>query len=179
MKNRIWIFFFGTLLVLAFFFLWSRFAMSKKGISSQQSRDAGSVVAINTQDATIQKGAEIYQQKCAACHQINGEGISGTFPPLKGSDFLKTVTKSRIVKQIMNGSNNPMIVNGVTYNNSMPPQISNPSNAVAVANYILNSWGNNYGKVTLKDAQKVKPSKTNGKGMMRNGMMGRGMMMNR
>lgn len=179
MKNRIWILIFGMLLLLAFFFFGSRAVMSRKGMLQSPNRDSGSVLALNTQDTIIQKGAEIYQQKCAACHQINGEGIPGTFPPLKGSDFLKTVPKARIVKQIMNGSDQAMVVNGVTYNSSMPPQISNPSSAVAVANYILNSWGNHYGKVTLKDAQTVKPSKTNGKGMMRNGMMGRGMMMNR
>lgn len=29
-------------------------------------------------------GAQIYAQKCVACHQANGAGVSGTFPPLWG-----------------------------------------------------------------------------------------------
>lgn len=31
-------------------------------------------------------GKEIYAQKCASCHGINGEGIPGAFPPLWGKD---------------------------------------------------------------------------------------------
>ena len=30
------------------------------------------------------RGASLYAQKCAACHQSDGQGISGTFPPLWG-----------------------------------------------------------------------------------------------
>lgn len=30
------------------------------------------------------RGAALYAQKCATCHQANGQGISGTFPPLWG-----------------------------------------------------------------------------------------------
>ncbi len=31
-------------------------------------------------------GEKVYKQKCASCHGVNGEGISGTFPPLWGKD---------------------------------------------------------------------------------------------
>jgi thiosulfate dehydrogenase len=30
------------------------------------------------------RGAQLYAQKCAACHQANGAGLSGIFPPLWG-----------------------------------------------------------------------------------------------
>ncbi len=30
------------------------------------------------------RGAALYAQKCATCHQANGQGVSGTFPPLWG-----------------------------------------------------------------------------------------------
>lgn len=128
------------------------------------------------------KGAEIYNRKCVACHQLNGEGIPGTFPPLKGSDFLKSATKKRLIEQVMNGSNEHLTVNGTTYSSPMPPQVDNAGDAVAVVNYILNSWGNHYGKASLQDAKKVKPVKAgrnymmNGRGMMQGwerGMTGR------
>lgn len=32
-----------------------------------------------------QRGAQIYAQKCAACHRADGNGISGTYPPLWGA----------------------------------------------------------------------------------------------
>jgi len=31
------------------------------------------------------RGKEVYTANCAACHQAGGEGLPGTFPPLKGS----------------------------------------------------------------------------------------------
>src|SRR5580700_9250981 len=31
------------------------------------------------------RGATLYAQRCAACHQSNGEGIAGIYPPLWGS----------------------------------------------------------------------------------------------
>ena len=34
--------------------------------------------------AAAQDGAQLYQ-RCATCHQANGEGITGAFPPLAGS----------------------------------------------------------------------------------------------
>jgi len=121
------------------------------------------------------RGAEIYYRKCMACHQVTGMGIPGTFPPLKGSDFLKSATKARLIEQVMNGSNEHLVVNGVTYTSPMPPQVDNAEDAVAVVNYVLNSWGNHYGKATLQNAKKIKPVSGNRNHMMMNGMgmMGR------
>ncbi len=102
------------------------------------------------------KGAKIFKEKCAACHQLTGMGVPGAFPPLKGSDFLKSATKARLIEQVLNGSNEGLTVNGVKYSIPMPPQVDNYSDAVAVINYILNAWGNNYGKATLADAKGIK-----------------------
>ena len=34
------------------------------------------------------KGEALYLQHCAACHQPNGQGLAGAFPPLAGSDYI-------------------------------------------------------------------------------------------
>ena len=34
---------------------------------------------------SMKNGASLYAQKCSACHQANGAGVSGTFPPLWGA----------------------------------------------------------------------------------------------
>ena len=34
------------------------------------------------------KGRELYLQNCAACHQPEGQGLPGAFPPLAKSDFI-------------------------------------------------------------------------------------------
>jgi len=118
------------------------------------------------------QGTQIYKEKCASCHQVNGMGVSGVFPPLKGSDFLKNKTKKRLIEQVMNGSNEKLVVNGVRYANPMPPRVNNASDAIAVVNYVLNSWGNHYGVATLPDTKGIKISNAN-----RHSMMGRGCIM--
>lgn len=126
-----------------------------------------SIVVINTQssvaiaaqvdqaDIKYPRGAEIYKTKCIICHQANGEGIPGAFPPLKNSDYL-FADKVRAVAQTLNGSQIEMVVNGITYTMPMTPQVDTKAEAVAVINYVLNAWGNEGGTVTLEDVKDVK-----------------------
>jgi mono/diheme cytochrome c family protein len=113
------------------------------------------VPADDPADAKFPKGAKIYKEKCVACHQLSGMGVPSAFPPLKGSDYLKADIK-RAVAQVLNGSNNEITVNGVKYSIPMPPQVDNHEDAVAVVNYVLNAWGNNYGTVKLADVKDIK-----------------------
>lgn len=113
------------------------------------------VVAESTVD--VSKGKPVYDQNCAACHQANGEGITGAFPTLKGADFLEN-DKATIIKIALNGSKDengnpvPITVNGTEYpGGAMAVNHIPDEDAVEVVNYILNSWGNNYGTVTLDD----------------------------
>ena len=85
----------------------------------------------------------------------NGEVITGAFPPLKNSDYL-FADKVRAVSQTLNGSQKPMVVNGVTYVAPMTPQVSTKEDAVAVINYVLNAWGNKGGTVSMDDVKNVK-----------------------
>ncbi len=106
-------------------------------------------------DAKYPKGAKIYKEKCIICHMANGEGITGAFPPLKNSDYL-FADKVRAVSQTLNGSHEPMVVNGVTYVAPMAPQVNTKEDAVAVINYVLNAWGNKGGTVSMEDVKDVK-----------------------
>ena len=113
------------------------------------------VPAADPADAKFPKGAKIFKEKCVACHQVTGMGVPGAFPPLKGSDYLKA-DKKRAVAQVLNGSNHEITVNGAKYSIPMPPQVDNYEDAVAVINYIMNAWGNNYGTVKLADVKDIK-----------------------
>ncbi|MBU2466463.1 MAG: cytochrome c, partial [Bacteroidetes bacterium] len=78
----------------------------------------------------------------------------GAFPPLKNSDYL-LADKVRAVAQVLNGSNEAIVVNGVTYTAPMPQQVNTKKEAVAVINYVLNAWGNDGGTVTLEEVKDV------------------------
>ncbi len=79
----------------------------------------------------------------------------GPSPPIANSDYL-LADRVRAVVQALNGSNEEMVVNGITYTAPMTPQVDNKEDAVAVINYVLNSFGNDGGWVTMEDVKDVK-----------------------
>ena len=100
------------------------------------------------------RGEQIYKEKCIVCHQADGKGLPGAFPPLAGSDYL-FADKVRAVAQVLNGSNEPMTVNGQVFHAPMTPQVNTKEDAVAIINYVLNNFGNDGGYVTLEDVKDV------------------------
>jgi thiosulfate dehydrogenase len=55
-----------------------------RAILSARSSQNNFVVALPSATPDVARGKTIYLQKCVACHQTSGAGISGTFPPLWG-----------------------------------------------------------------------------------------------
>ena len=104
----------------------------------------------------LTKGEEVYVATCQACHQANGEGLAGAFPPLAKSDYLLADTK-RSINEVVNGKTGEVTVNGTVYNSTMAPNSGlSDEQVVDVMNYILNSWGNEGGTVTIEDVVAAK-----------------------
>ena len=99
-------------------------------------------------------GEEVYENNCIACHQKNGEGVVEAFPPLAGSDYL-LADKNRAIGIAANGMSGEITVNGVHYNSVMASQGLTHEEVRDVLNYILNSWGNDGGEVTLEEVEAV------------------------
>ncbi|MFZ4706432.1 MAG: c-type cytochrome [Bacteroidales bacterium] len=124
-----------------------------------QSTDSASTTDTTKKAATAAApdmvlGESIYTTKCKVCHQPDGKGIKGAFPPLAASDYL-LADKVRAVSQALNGSNMEIVVNGEKYKALMPQQVNTKEEAVAVINYVLNTFGNNGGTVTLDEVKDV------------------------
>ena len=100
-------------------------------------------------------GKTIYQKTCIACHQADGKGTQGTYPPLAGSDYL-LADKFRAIRQVIKGSSNKITVNGSDYQSVMTPQGLNDSDIAQVLNYVYHSFGNNGFTVTSADAKAVR-----------------------
>jgi mono/diheme cytochrome c family protein len=101
---------------------------------------------------SIKRGELVYIANCINCHMDNGNGMEGAFPPLAQSDYLMADTH-RAIKQIKNGVEGEMTVNGVTYYGMMPAQNLNEKEIADVMNYIRNSWGNTGKVVTVDDVK--------------------------
>ena len=103
-------------------------------------------------------GEATYLQNCAACHQPDGKGLAGAFPPLAGSDWLKGKSPADVAATVLTGLQGELVVNGVTYNSLMPAQshLSDAEIAAAVS-HVLNNWGNPGGVITADEvkAQRV------------------------
>ena len=104
---------------------------------------------------SLAAGKAIYEGKgtCAICHQLTGSGLPPTFPPLAKADYLLADTK-RAIRQTMYGAAAPITVNGATYPGGIMTKVPLSDEEVKdVVNYILNSWGNKGGVITLDDVK--------------------------
>jgi nitrite reductase (NO-forming) len=87
-------------------------------------------------------GQRLYQTYCMGCHQAEGQGIPGTFPPLAKSDYVLADT-ARSIETVVNGLHGPIEVNGQQYNGTMPPMGHLKDEEIAeILSYVRSSWGN-------------------------------------
>ena len=124
-----------------------------------------------TLKALMEQGEDVYLNKaCVVCHQSNGMGLSGSFPPLvKGAPFDASPSIIQPLERLglyKNGvialgeaeTQVDVVVNGIpgTRMLAFGSQLSNEEIA-AVVTYIRNAWGNDTGEiVTLEQVEAVR-----------------------
>lgn len=102
--------------------------------------------------AGMEEGRALYESHCLVCHQGNGGGVPGLNPPLKDTEYVLG-PKPRLLRILIHGSNEGLVVGGRTYSNAMPgfAMLSDEELAL-LATYIRNSFGN---KASLVEASEV------------------------
>ena len=109
----------------------------------------------------LERGATIYANKCATCHQKTGLGsASQGYPPLAESDWVLVDKPDRIIRIVNNGLMGPITVNGQSYNNQMP-NIGNSLSDDELADlltYIRGNanWGNSVQAVSAEQVKIVR-----------------------
>jgi nitrite reductase (NO-forming) len=117
-----------------------------------------------TLDMQIKAGGALFSGACAVCHQANGQGLEGVFPPLAKSDFL-TANKDRAIGVVLNGLTGPVTVNGKAYDSVMPAMSQLADDEVAnLLTYVGNTWGNNTGAFSTAQVAKVRANTPRAKG---------------
>ena len=115
-------------------------------VAEQKKKSAATVSDVNkefTAEELNAEGEKVYSANCVACHQANGKGLPGTFPPLEGSK-LANGAKADHIKIVMEGKPGTAMA---AFKHLSDVQIA------AVVTYERSSWGNK-GDV-------VKPSEIN------------------
>jgi mono/diheme cytochrome c family protein len=102
-------------------------------------------------------GGKVFTTNCSSCHQANGKGQPGVFPPLAGNPFV-TGPADAVISVVKNGKSGPITVNGTKYNGQMPAWKGtlSDSDIAAVISYIRNSWGNKASAVTAAQVTAAK-----------------------
>jgi nitrite reductase (NO-forming)/hydroxylamine reductase len=104
--------------------------------------------ASGTLEEMMAYGKKVYEGNCAACHQADGSGLAGAFPPLAESDYLRG-DRENVLAVALFGLSGPITVNGQEYNAVMPSMghLSDEDLAAALT-YVFGSWGNSLAAVT-------------------------------
>lgn len=103
--------------------------------------------ALTANEATlVANGQTLFQQLCAGCHGLNGQGMVPMAPPLVNSDWVLG-SERRLIRVLLHGVSGPITVNGTQY---QPPNILpempglgalDDNQLASVLSYIRRTWG--------------------------------------
>ena len=87
-------------------------------------------------------GESIFNNTCRTCHQADGNGLPGQYPPLAGSPWLNQDPETP-VRILLLGITGPIDVEGHSFNGTMPSQSQMTDEQIAnVLTHVRSSFGN-------------------------------------
>lgn len=103
-------------------------------------------------------GASVYTQNCSVCHQTDGSGVPGLYPPLIDTEWING-DETRLISVVLNGLSGPIEVKGENYNNVMPQFSYLDDQEIAdLLTYLRQSFDNNSGEITVEAVADVRAS---------------------
>lgn len=97
-------------------------------------------------------GAALYSNTCASCHQQDGSGLKGAFPPLAGSSIVTDEDPEMLIEVILRGydARDEYAVMPAFADQLTDEQIA------AIANHERSSWGNNATPISAEQVKKIR-----------------------
>ena len=95
------------------------------------------------------RGKKIFSANCATCHQANGLGVAGQYPPLAGSEYVNGGTR-RLGMILLKGLIGPVKVKGAQYGTAQMQSWEGTLTDQKISDvltYIRQEWGNTGGPV--------------------------------
>ena len=107
--------------------------------------------------ASKKRGHGVFLANCAQCHQADGNGQAGQFPPLTASEWVIGDAPKRLPLILLHGIQGTIHVKGQTYNNQMPAWsgVLSDKQIADVLTYIRGELGGNAQGPIPEDAIKV------------------------
>jgi mono/diheme cytochrome c family protein len=109
---------------------------------------------LRTNPASASDGGSIYIANCSSCHQTNGQGLPGEFPPLDRNPVV-TGDASTVIIIVKLGMSGKRYINNLEYDGTMPAwgQLLSNRDIAAVVSYIRTSWHNVAAPVSVADVE--------------------------
>ncbi len=105
-------------------------------------------------------GRRLYADTCAKCHQQDGLGVAGQYPPLAGSEWVLSQGPARMIRIVLDTIQGPITVKGLSYNNTMTPwrDTLNDQQIAAILTYVRaqKEWGHNASPVTPEEVALIR-----------------------
>lgn len=145
MKTKL---FHPQLLAAAVFMLTATTACGANNAPAPAASINAAATATAVASTSLEAGETAYKTHCQACHQADGTGLAGAFPPLAGNSNI-VGESAYMVENILTGLSGELKVNGVTYNGVMPAMSYLTNEEVAdIVNYVQATWANSPATVT-------------------------------
>lgn len=103
-------------------------------------------------------GRKLFSANCVTCHQANGQGVAGQFPPLAGSEYVNSDATNRLIAIVLKGLQGSVQVKGQPYNNAMQAWEAQYTDQqfAAILTYIRSDWGNNAPPIPAEAVKQVR-----------------------
>lgn len=114
-----------------------------------QSEEA-EVVTKKEASKEVHPGQAVYKAYCSTCHQVDGSGVPGMYPPLWSEEWIGN--KEKMISVALTGLSGEVEVDGEIYNNLMPPHNHLSDEELAhVLSYVRQSFGNDFAAITKEE----------------------------
>jgi mono/diheme cytochrome c family protein len=107
-------------------------------------------------------GAKLYEQHCAGCHGIKGDGVPNAYPALAGNRAVTMAQTANLVQIVLHGGYAPA-TQGNPRPFGMPPfvLVLNDTEIAAVLTHLRQSWGNQASGVSGVDVNRIRANQGN------------------
>jgi mono/diheme cytochrome c family protein len=161
----------GLIAIICLFFFWGgyylqRYSGSFSGFiyDENASINAGSRASAKPVDM-LADGRRLFADTCAKCHQINGQGLPGQYPPLATSEWVVAPGPGRLIRIVLDGMQGPVQVKGETFNNPMLAwrDVLSDQQIAGLLTYVRTekAWGNSASETTVEQVADIRQKTKN------------------
>jgi len=110
-----------------------------------------------SEQASRERGRELYGIVCGACHQPHGNGQEGLAPPLRESEWVQGSDK-RIVRIVLHGLRDAIMVKGQKWELNMPAfnEALDDQQIADILTYLRREWGHTAAPVPVETVRRIR-----------------------